>query len=236
MPSEPPGNAGASPARCVLLHQPNAWAPEPLLSALVRRNIEVSACTSAHRAMAMLCALAGRDDDSPLILLLVNAEGVGLSAALVDAVEIYVPVAAVWVYEEDGEPQLRAVERSDLERWSRRRPPTPSPSLEAKPEAWSEPSLKLVDDPEQDDLDRPGAGPSTTPPSEPLAQSDPPGSRRPVDDPVTGFGEAGAPPPDRADSAGRTEDHGDDMEGPVSLTDDELSMLLADEWTDPGRP
>lgn len=243
MASESPGNAGANPARCVLLHEPEARAPEPLLSALVRRNIEVSACTSPHRAMAMLCALAGRDDDAPLILLLVNGESIRLAAALVDAVEMYVPIATIWVFEDHGTAQLRAVERSDLERWSRRRVPQAEhgaiePKSEPKPGDWPGPSLKLVEDgPFGDDPTEPeppgpsgggsiGGNPHSTAGIAPSARtaggaqgpsfSDPPASESAVS-------------ADRDDSAGRS------MDGPVSLTDDELSMLLADDWTDPGR-
>ena len=142
MPSGASDSAATHPARCVLVHHPDDAVPEGLLSALTRRGIDVSGCTSAHRAMAMLCAFAADDEDAPLILLLVEPERVPLAALLTDAIELYAPAVTPWLYADHGTPQLRAVEASDVEKWFHRRSDAAQTSGDPAIEAG--PTLKLV--------------------------------------------------------------------------------------------
>ena len=198
--------------------------------------------------MAMLCAVAARDDDTPLILLLVEGASIGLSSALVDAVEMYVPVATVWVYEDADSPQLRAVDRRDVERWSRRasseapaRRAVDDTPDDARSGGWSEPTLKLVDGPTG------GADPDEP---EPDDNPDNPGPPSAVHTPVAvepGSGTGRAAASTHPEHGPFAETHGAEsapsiespseseagFDGPAGLTDDELSMLLADDWDDP---
>jgi hypothetical protein len=214
--------ASTHPARCVLVHHPAESVPEGLLSALVRRGIEVSGCSGAHRAMAMLCALTGEAEDAPLILLLVEPSRIRLAAALIDAAELYLPSVTCWMYVDDGSPQLRAVEPSDLEAWGRA---APVAAADTNDSGMAGPALKLVDP----DDEPGGGGGSRTPvkPTVPKARE----AQKPREtgadgsendgDPGSGSGEDGSPE--------------SSVESPVALTDEELSMLLADEWRDEDR-
>jgi len=185
--------------------------------------------------MAMLCALAARDDQAPLILLLVDGAHLNLAAALVDAAEIYVPVATVWAYDDEEQPQLRAIDRSDLDAWSR--------SGLSTGDAAAGPALKLVDGggerpptastfpPSPDD--RPGdpadgSGPTPPVPESPAATTPSGGVDR------AGIADLKPRLPDAGSAgAGSDDPAGPGVSSPVSLTDDELSMLLAEDWTDP---
>lgn len=216
--------ASTHPARCVLVHHPAESVPEGLLSALVRRGIEVSGCTGAHRAMAMLCALTGEAQDAPLILLLVEPARIRLASALIDAAELYLPAVTCWMYVDDGSPQLRAVEPGDLEAWARA---TPGPRAEdASDSGMAGPALKLIDP--EDGPNGPGG----------------PGPRRAGPE----AGPTGPAPRPRDDAREASENRSDEepgadgggtprasVESPVALTDEELSMLLADERRDEDR-
>jgi hypothetical protein len=216
----------------VLVHHPDDAVPEGLLSALTRRGIDVSGCTSAHRAMAMLCAFAADDEDAPLILLLVEPERVPLAALLTDAIELYAPAVTPWLYADDGSPQLRAVEASDLEKWFGR-----GTSIEDQtagdPAIEAGPTLKLVGPGSRDPSG--GGAPHTHPkvggevhPATELGSADerahPPRSVHP---------EVSSTP--ASENRGTTS-HGDGgaetVDPPPLLTDEELSMLLSDEWRD----
>ncbi len=214
--------ASTHPARCVLVHHPAESVPEGLLSALVRRGIEVSGCTGAHRAMAMLCALTGEAQDAPLILLLVEPTRIRLASALIDAAELYLPAVTCWMYVDDGSPQLRAVEPSDLEAWARQAP-RPQPE-DASDSGMAGPALKLVDP--DDDPKGPGGSGRPNPAASPGPRAQNVRETTP---------ERSENDPEKEPGANEGESPEGAVESPVALTDEELSMLLADEWRDEDR-
>lgn len=132
-------------ARCVLWHAPGAQPPRTLTDALRSRGIQAQAHTSPFAVLAEACVLdrqtggGRRERAGPGVVLLVEPTTLDQPSELVRAVWAYAPRIVCWVYESEGSCKtgtdqtgtgqrgssgsppaelMRAVVRSDVDRWS----------------------------------------------------------------------------------------------------------------------
>lgn len=206
------GGKGANPSvevpspQCIVWHAPDRYPPSVLRDALERRGIEPRQFAEPHAALAALCITAQEARrGSVVIFLVVEPEGIGPVADVVEAVRVYAPGARLWLYSESEHDQLRQITDEDVIRWGRRASggrERPAVDPDAGP-----PKLKLVDhgDPVEEAF-----GPD----------QDPNG------------GSTGGPDEGDVGHAGADDDAGDAEDPNSLLTDDELSMLLDDDPPD----
>ncbi len=202
------GESAPTAAECVLWHRRGVQPPVRLVEALHRRSIRVERATDRFLAFSALLLMARRAPDSPVVLLLVDPQSLRGAAAVVRAVERFVPRAPIWVYDESSDPHLRAVRPEDVAQWAAAPEARGPRGVEAPPEVVVRP---------------------VTPPSRPAVvapRADEPAPASPTTPGVGPAGglAAGAGTPMDAETGGGVSD-------PWSvLTEEELSMLLSEDW------
>lgn len=191
---------------CVLFHEPNNEPPVRLCRALGNKNIQIRTCTDQFTALSMLCRAVKEGSASLNILLLVEPERLPGAAELVELAGVYAPKSVCWIYTESPHEQVREVRAEDLAEWRANANSTTAPTTAT------------------------GGGAASPSQAEPKLRivNDPGGVDRAT---VADSSGSGDPPGE----AGRR-DLGAEAEepGPV-LTDEELSMLLADEHGEHGQ-
>jgi hypothetical protein len=140
---------GPSPPRglAVVWTAPGVEIPGTLTRALSRGGLKVERAAGPYTTLARLCRLelsppqaeAGRS-----VLVLVNPESLDAPGAMCDAVGLYAPHAACWMYTSSPE-SLRAVTPGDAVRWAPQ-PHTPSalPTAPPPPPAQPQPTPPRV--------------------------------------------------------------------------------------------
>ncbi|MCC6677636.1 MAG: hypothetical protein IT436_10875 [Phycisphaerales bacterium] len=133
-------------AHCVLWHAQNLPASSELCAALDRRGMIMHAHDQRATALAELCSLRGprvnAEVPSPraLILVFVEPDRLLRPDEMKEVIERYAPKTAMWLYRSAGNPQLRAVNDQDVQRWRAQRP-VPQPRVAASiksPSVWAE--------------------------------------------------------------------------------------------------
>lgn len=137
------GGAGVREAHCVLWHAQDLPPSSELRSALDRRGMIVHRHDQRAVAFAEVCRLRGTRDGAgrkATILILVEPDRLNGPDAMLDVVARYSPSTACWLYRENANPQLRAVNDEDLLHFQAQRPPV-QPRVAASiksPSIWAE--------------------------------------------------------------------------------------------------
>jgi hypothetical protein len=110
---------------------PRGKPPRPeLAAALSRPGMREVRCGDPYSALAHLATRAGPSalkEGETGVLVLVDPDHLPELMNLMDAVDRYVPAAAVWCYDPAGSPALRAVTADDMARWrTLTEPPRPA--------------------------------------------------------------------------------------------------------------
>lgn len=201
---------------CILLHEAAVEPPVRLCRALASKGIRVETCTDAYAALAMLCRAEREEGASVKILLLSEPERLVGVVELVELTGVYAPNSVCWMFTSAPPEQVREVRESDLAGWRRSRL-TPSPGAhdrgsvprnggdERNGGVKHEPILRIVNEADPTPPNRQGEKETS--------------------------GEPGAGDPGR-DSRRTDEQRAEEADPEPVLTDEELSMLLADEFAD----
>lgn len=220
----------SAPVQCLVWRPRGEAAPRPLLDALERRRIEVTTTDSPYHALARLCRLErpeahgvsqGETDVAapPHVLLLDRPESLEDPGAVVRSIARYAPKTACWLYEPTDPPTLRAVEAGDVRSWIG--------EGETPADTHSQTQADEHEDSEMSVTTRVGSGGESgsgavwagaLAPANPAPAVGPPTLRLAGDD------------HDRADGFGAAHGGGSKGGNPNDLlSDDELSMLLAED-------
>lgn len=248
--SETGGGVPARP-RCVLWLAPGASAPEDLRQSLEKRGLGVVEVHDPFAAMARLCVMdRSTQPGEPAVILIVASPAAPAQAAeVVHAAERYAPRVVCWLYDAAGNPKLRRILPEDVQGWSRQAVVGPAG-------AGSPPRLRLTDaepatppSPTSSSSAsatapsaRPGAS-GSTPITAVIAPARPGTASRPrLAEPDPMQANNGTPP-------GGTPPPGTPTPGPAPsppaehrprvhpiLTNEELSMLLAEDLPGSGQP
>lgn len=200
---------------CVLLHETAVEPPVRLCRALASKGIRVETCTDPYAALALLCRAEREEGVTVKILLLSEPDRLDSSVELVELAGVYAPNSVCWMFSSSPPEQVREVRESDLADWrSRAFHPRGAPDRGSTPRLRDEertgglkhgPSLRIVNE----------------------GEIDPP-NRHNEDEPAN---ESSADDPGRSGRRMDEQRAGEADPEPV-LTDEELSMLLADEFAD----
>ncbi|MBZ0171994.1 MAG: hypothetical protein K8E66_06410 [Phycisphaerales bacterium] len=184
---------------CVLFHEPGFEPPVRLCRALGNRGIQVRPCTDLYSAMSMICRAEREQGVSLSVLVLAEPSRLGGLVELVDLVGVYAPKSVCWMYTGSPPEQVREVRAEDLDAWRFDDEPAEAGVSGAEVETIHEPSLRIVN------------GSDGGPDVRAIAR---------------GNDDSGDPVP----VARRTDiEGGGGAEPEPVLTDEELSMLLADD-------
>ncbi len=127
------GGAGRSAARdrCIVCVPRGASAPEPLLSSLHKRDVDVVVCDDPYRALVESMradgAAAMSAQPAASLVVICSPTSVDLSGELVQRVRRYSPRTTTWSYDEQHTPALRPATPADTARW----PGSPAPVVPA---------------------------------------------------------------------------------------------------------
>ena len=92
-----PDHSTTPACRCVVLADPDAGLPGPLLQALAKRGLSVSVATDAPSAMLELI------ETTAGTLIIVDPQRLALGDELVTAVRHYFPRTALWAFQQDAQ-------------------------------------------------------------------------------------------------------------------------------------
>lgn len=123
MDSDRPAEPGLHAPHCVVWHAPGVEPPADLMAPLRKRHMSIEFRTGPFAAFAELCAIdrASRADASSdhaghrVALVLVQPSALEEPAAVVRAMELYLPRAICWRYEPSAKVQLKSVTSAALE-------------------------------------------------------------------------------------------------------------------------
>lgn len=108
-----------------------ASAPEPLLSSLHKRDVDVVVCDDPYRALVESMradgAAAMSAQPAASLVVICSPTSVDLSGELVQRVRRYSPRTTTWSYDEQHTPALRPATPADTARW----PGSPAPVVPA---------------------------------------------------------------------------------------------------------
>jgi hypothetical protein len=119
--------------RCVLWHAGGGELPGELLTSLSKRVGRMTICTSDYVALAESCliergrrleiASGSRAPGGGVVVLVhpIQLRGVG---RFMEAMQTHAPSMAVWIFDRNANPKLRAVVEDDVTAWLAGQPPT----------------------------------------------------------------------------------------------------------------
>jgi len=136
----------SSPPVCVVWHAAGSPPSATLCNALAKRGIQLTLCQSSSIAVARLLNAARHiDDDTVLIMLLVDPHKLDAAPDAIDVVQRFAPACRCWMYDERDTTPLREITPDDLLAWRNRAPEPPrAPQLKLVP---TDPELDLAEEP-----------------------------------------------------------------------------------------
>lgn len=188
--------------RCLVLTPPGVAAPEALRGALASRDLAIEPVSDVFQAMALMALHEGSPstERSLLAALVVEPSEVPRASELAELAPRYAPSTILWQYREDASPQLSTYLTVETDR-----------SVEVKQPATA--ASRPADAPALAHAHASHASPASSHPSLRLA----------------GDGPALAPLDDRNAAEEAADDDSASLDA-LALSDEELAMLLSDEW------
>jgi len=203
-------------------------APRALLAALERRSVTIQRCRDVFDAMTEMVlherAIASQATAQPFIVVLVEPGKLVQTEQLARAASIYAPHVGLWQYEDTPRPRLQAYvapqRAAQVEPVGRAGPQSGLPGLKKGGGAGGGPSLRLAGWAEED-------GQSSAPLDRSSTREDAcwlsGGDSSPEAGKIGGSG-------GKEQELREAEEADEAAGGSVALTQEELSMLLSDDW------